>query len=89
MVSILTMVGPTSGGSRHHRGPRVCRALNSRNAGLFPAIFGRFRRFFVKMADKSTSFSGFLFRIEFLVVDCIKNDYDLDNDIVSWRIFEI
>jgi len=43
--------------------------------------------FIMKMADKTTSVSGFLFRIEFHFVDCIENDRYID--IISWRIFKI
>ena len=39
--------------------PELAGASNSRNAGLFRAIFDRFRRFFVKMADETTSFPVF------------------------------
>ena len=45
------------------RSPEFERSSNSRNADRFPAMFGRFRRFFVKIADKTTSVSGFLFRL--------------------------
>ena len=62
-------------------------ASNSSNADRFVAIFGHFRRFFVKMAHKTTSVSGYPSRFEFLVVDFIENDVHID--IVSWRIFEI
>jgi len=39
------------------------------------------------MADKTTSISGFLFRLEFIVVDFIENDRHIG--IVCWRILEI
>ena len=62
-------------------------ASNLRNADRFPANFGRFLRFFVKMGHKTTSVSGFLFSCKLNVVDFIENDGHID--IVSWRIFEI
>ena len=76
-----------TGARGHRRSPRVRGASNSRNADRFPAIFGRFRRFFVKLAHKTTSVSGFLFSFNLNVVDYIENDRHID--IVSWRIFEI
>ena len=40
--------------------------------------FGLFFLFFVKMAAKTISVSGFHLRFEFLVVDFIKNDIHID-----------
>ena len=54
------------------RPPEYAGTSNSRSAGLFMAIFGHFRRFFVKMADKTTV-SVFLFRLDFLMVDIIES----------------
>jgi len=62
-------------------------ASNSPNADRFPAIFGRFRRFFVKMVHNTTSVSGFLFRFEFVAMDYIENVVQIDR--VRRRIFKI
>ena len=40
--------------------------------------FGPFSRFFVKVAAKTISVSGFHLRFEFLVLDFIKNDINID-----------
>ena len=58
-----------------------------RKYGKKPIIFSRFLRFFVKMAHKTTSVSGFLFGFELVVVDFIENDIHVG--IVFWRIFKI
>jgi len=64
--------------------PRVRGGLKFAKSNWFPAIFGRFRQFFLKIDDKTTSVSGFLFSFKFTAFDFIDNDRHIN--IVSWQI---
>jgi len=55
--------------------------------GKTPKFLAVFCGFFVKIADKTTSVSGFHLRFEFLVLDFISHDIHIDR--VCRGLFEI
>jgi len=71
----------------HGRGPRVSGGLKFAKCGPISGDFRPFSTVFRQNGGRNYFVSGFLFRIEFLVMVCIENDRHID--IVSWRIFEI